>query len=93
MKERLLDVAKWGLILVIAGVVFYVMYPKYYFGKYGSSNRLFKGNKITGKVEYFSSWESGWRELRKSRKSISTPAPATPYSNKPLTLEEAYKIK
>jgi len=31
MKERLLDVVKWALILVIAGAVFYVVCPKYYF--------------------------------------------------------------
>ena len=44
MKEKFLDVIKWGLILVIAGAVFYKtfsltypnMYPKFEF---------FRGNK------------------------------------------------
>jgi hypothetical protein len=31
MKERLLDVMKWGLIIVIAGVVFYFVAPTHQF--------------------------------------------------------------
>lgn len=31
MKERLLDIFKWVLILLIAGVMFYVVFPKYDF--------------------------------------------------------------
>lgn len=50
MKERLLDVIKWGLILVIAGAVFYVVYPKYTFkGRQGGV--WFRCNKMTGEVE------------------------------------------
>lgn len=50
MKERLLDVVKWGLILIIAGAVFYLVSPKYYFGN--DSGRIFsRANTITGKIE------------------------------------------
>lgn len=31
MKERLLDVMKWGLIIVIIGAVFYVVLPRFEF--------------------------------------------------------------
>ena len=34
IKERLLDLIKWGLILIIAGAVFYLVYPKYGFKPY-----------------------------------------------------------
>ena len=47
MKERLLDVIKWGLILIIAGAVFYVVCPKYHFEKEG----LRRFNRITGHSE------------------------------------------
>jgi hypothetical protein len=49
MKERLLDVIKWGLILIIAGAVFYVVCPKYYFATQNGIP-FFKCNKITGQV-------------------------------------------
>ncbi len=50
MIERLLDVAKWGLIFMIAGVIFYAVYPKYYFG--GPKGVIwYRANKITGQVE------------------------------------------
>ena len=29
MKERILDILKWAVIILIAGVAFYVLYPKY----------------------------------------------------------------
>ncbi len=56
MKERFLDVVKWGLILVIAGAVFYLVYPKYYFtdGK-GPHIPGFRCNKMTGQVEFITS--------------------------------------
>lgn len=50
MKERLLDVMKWGLILLIAGAVFYVVYPKYHFGG-PQGTPMFRCNKITGLIE------------------------------------------
>jgi len=65
MKEVLLDILKWSSIIVIAllvgGLVFYVVYPKYHFTE--TENMLFvRGNKITGKVEYAHGVHE-WREL------------------------------
>ena len=37
MKERFLDVIKWGLILVIAGVVFYEIFALTYSNIYSNS--------------------------------------------------------
>lgn len=57
MKERLLDVIKWGLILIIAGTVFYVVYPKY---ELHDGTRF---NKMNGQVSFF--YEGVWeRTLR-----------------------------
>jgi len=47
MKERFLDVIKWSLILIVAGVVFYVVYPKYHFQDGG----VVRCNTLTGEVE------------------------------------------
>lgn len=38
---------QWILIIITAGAVFYLIYPKYYFGADG----VFRCNRITGKVE------------------------------------------
>jgi hypothetical protein len=46
MKERLLDIMKWGLILLIAGAIFYAVCPKYEF-----SGVRIKFNTITGEVQ------------------------------------------
>ena len=51
MKERLLDVIKWSLILVVAGMVFYVVCPKYHFMENDIGLVVCRGNKITGEVE------------------------------------------
>lgn len=48
MKERLLDIIKWGLILIIAGAIFYLVCHKYYFLV---RNPKIRCNKITGNVE------------------------------------------
>ena len=50
MKENLFYVIKWGIILLIAGIIFYIFYPKYYFG-HTNDLVIIRGNKITGKVE------------------------------------------
>jgi hypothetical protein len=50
MKERFLDVIKWGLILIMAGTVFYVVYPKYEFSFNASGVAMSRCNKITGSV-------------------------------------------
>ena len=65
MKERFLDVIKWGLILVIAGVVFYEIfaltysniYSKFEFFKGNEELQWYRCNKITGEVEQWQSPE------------------------------------
>ena len=44
--EKSLDVIKWGLIIIIAAVAFYIVYPKYDF----IPDFPFKGNKFTGEM-------------------------------------------
>ena len=48
MKERLLDVIKWGLILVMAGAIFYIVSPKYDFSTQASGLAVHRYNKIAG---------------------------------------------
>lgn len=62
MKERLYDVIKWGLVILIAGFIFYIIYPKYHF--IGSTIR---GNKITDKVEKYVEKSGEWKNLNYSR--------------------------
>ena len=65
MKERFLDVIKWGLILVIAGAVFYKtfsltysnMYPKFEFFKGDKELQWYRCNRITGAIEQWQSPE------------------------------------
>jgi hypothetical protein len=64
MKERFLDVIKWGLILIIAGAVFFWVYPKYYFDH--SQKAIWtRGNKMTGKIEVCLGVRDKWFELGK----------------------------
>ena len=49
--EKALDVIKWGLILVIAGIVFYVVYPKYDFINPGNRLLVIRCNTFTGEVD------------------------------------------
>ena len=59
MKERLLDVIKSGLIIIIGAIAFYIVCPKYEFDRV--KIRVSRLNKITGKVELF---EKGkWKTL------------------------------
>ncbi|UCB50968.1 MAG: hypothetical protein JSW56_08980 [Deltaproteobacteria bacterium] len=60
MKERLLDVLKWGLILIIAGAVFYVVCPKY---QDMTRNRVARYNTITGKYEVADEKTGGWTDI------------------------------
>ena len=53
MKERILDIIKWGVIIVIGALAFYLVYPKYYFSSDPSGTIHNRGNKFTGKVEEF----------------------------------------
>jgi hypothetical protein len=65
MKERFLDVIKWGLILVIAGIVFYKtfgltysnIYPKFEFFIGNEELQWYRCNKITGEIEQWQSPE------------------------------------
>ena len=65
MKERFLDVIKWGLILAIAGVVFYKtftltysnIYPKFEFFIGNEELHWYRCNKITGEIEQWQSPE------------------------------------
>jgi|GEM_PF-606272 len=62
MKERLYDVIKWGLVILIAGFIFYIIYPKYHF-----IESTIRGNKITGKVEKYVQKTGKWKELNYRR--------------------------
>ena len=46
---------QWILIIIVAGIVFYNFYPKYYF----TANGLIRCNKITGKVEIAARGKTG----------------------------------
>lgn len=59
MKERLLDVVKWGLIIILAGAVFYLVCPKYYF--FTAAAHIARGNRITGTTELYT--RAGWERL------------------------------
>ena len=62
MKGVLLDVMKWGLILIIAGVVLYLVFPKYHFaGRLGIVE--YRCNKMTGKVEHWNP-QQGWKVFK-----------------------------
>lgn len=52
VKDRKLfgEIAKWILILIVAAVLFSIVYPRYYFGT-DSGLIGSRGNKITGRVE------------------------------------------
>ena len=51
VKQSLLDLFKWGLILVIAGAVFYMVFPRYNFSTTLQGVVLLRCNTITGEVE------------------------------------------
>jgi len=60
-----------ALLLIIAGIIFYIVLPKYYFfhipdDKAKDETNFFRCNTITGGVEitsYFAT--SGWRQFQK----------------------------
>ena len=49
--EKLLDVVKWSLIIVIGAIAFYAVCPKYDFIYYEKSGVYFRENKITGEID------------------------------------------
>jgi len=50
MKEKVSGVIKWGLILIIAGAILYLVCPKYDF-KGPQGLVVYRCNKVTGHVE------------------------------------------
>lgn len=51
MKELMFHVVKWWLVIIVAGFVFYFVYPKYkYIVPRENPRYVFRCNKITGKV-------------------------------------------
>ncbi len=66
VKEFLLTIIKWGLVLFVIGMIFYWFYPKYYFG-YTKDLVIIRGNKITGKVEVGTT-VLPWREVGEGAK-------------------------
>jgi hypothetical protein len=62
MKAKLLDVIKWGLILIIAGATFYIVWPKYDFSTQAQGLAVYRYNKITGtwkmRTLYTKKWQS-----------------------------------
>lgn len=77
MKERLLDVIKWGLVLIIAGIVFYAVFPKYDF-KGPVSIGMQRCNRITGGVDQLVFDGKQWKTLdrttkKETGKGVNTP--------------------
>jgi hypothetical protein len=66
MNEKISNVIKWGLLLLIAGIIFYVFYPKYHFG-HTNDLVIIRANKITGKVEVGTTVLK-WQEIGKGSK-------------------------
>lgn len=69
IRSKLLDICfsviKWGLILMIAGAVFYLVYPKYHFvGREGPPP--FRCNKFNGEVEFYT---GEWKLLQKAKQT------------------------
>lgn len=60
MIGRLLDVVKWTLIFVIAGIIFYLVGPKY---DYGSEIKWTRFNKVTGEVSVFDMENEKWVKI------------------------------
>ena len=66
MNEKIYVVIKWVLTTLIIGIIFYIFYPKYYFG-HTNDLVIIKGNKITGKVEVGTTVLK-WQEIGESSK-------------------------
>jgi hypothetical protein len=56
------------LLIIFAAVVFYILFPKFYFYPTRSSLRA---NKITGKVEYCENYK--WIDITKEQKKETHP--------------------
>jgi hypothetical protein len=58
MEESLRDAVKWCLVIMFAGIVYYIIGPKYYFPQAGV-----KCNTITGQVFVWRSSAKEWGKL------------------------------
>lgn len=68
IKERLLDVIKWGIIIIFISIAFYILYPKYYFT--GPKGHIwYRCNSVNGQVEYWDRTTKSWimRENQQER--------------------------
>jgi hypothetical protein len=65
MKERLLDVIKWGMVLVIVGVVYSAVCPKYKVISVSTGNAIatIRINIITGKTDRLWHGASTWNRV------------------------------
>jgi hypothetical protein len=63
MKERFLDVIKWGLILIIAGLIFYAVCPKYEFKSTSELFMIHRGNKVTGVIDTYAMSGGKWKKI------------------------------
>ena len=67
---------QWILIIITAGIVFYTVYPKYYFVKkknYYGTEEIYKCNKFTGTAEY----APGTPGIVVGTDTVETPAEST----------------
>lgn len=64
MNKIFTNITKNLILLSFSGLLFYFVFPKYFFSEKGD----FRGNKITGKVERFHSPQIGWVDITESAK-------------------------
>ena len=60
----LTGVIKWGTIIIIGAVVFYLVCPKYSFNSKNIDGAYIREHKITGEVEVFSYDTKEWQSLK-----------------------------
>ena len=65
IDSALTSIIKWGIIIIIGAIVFYLVCPKYSFNsKNTSEGAYFRENRITGEVEVFSYDTKEWQSLK-----------------------------
>lgn len=54
MKDWLADVTKWIVVIAVAAIAFYLVYPKYYFMKVGREQEQYlrRGQDVVGVIRY-----------------------------------------
>ena len=61
IKGRVLDIIKWGIIIIFVSVAFKFLGPKYYFSVSEKGGELYRCNSITGQVERWDGrYEKSW---------------------------------